>query len=365
MGLKDENPEIARMKDEKDLDGLFKKVELEGYDNHKIREQAIRALGEIKDPSAIKPLIRRLKKGGTPSKYIKRALLGMGEEAVSPLIDLLGDEKQVVRLRVINILGGTRNTKAVEALIQMLNVDDGWVRREAVISLGVIGDMRAIDSLIPMLEDKFDYVHKEADKSLYRLGWQPEGSPPIPDIKTLVANSDVEGLIKATAFEKDILIRIAAADALGEFSDPRAIAPLISLLKEDWPGAPYMNAVNSLAKIGSPAVEPLIQLLQDGNQNIRAGTANALGKIGDTKAIDALISNLWDNIPFVRWSAADALGAIGDPAVPRLIDVLDRLGRHAPMATARALKKVAGQDFKDDAAAWKRWWEEYRQSESI
>lgn len=195
------NPEIERMLNEKDLDGLFKKVELDGYENHDIREQAIRALGEIKDPSAIEPLIQRLKKGGTPSKYIKWALLGMREEAVPALIELLLDEEsQIVRLRVIEILGGTQNTKVVDALIQMLNVDDSAVRWKAVINLGRIGDMRAIDSLIPMLEDTF--VRDDAEKSLYRLGWQPEGSPPIPDIKTLVANSDVEGLIEATTFSR-------------------------------------------------------------------------------------------------------------------------------------------------------------------
>ena len=361
MSWKGYNPEIERMLNEKDLDGLFKKVELDGYENHDIREQAIRALGEIKDPSAIETLIQRLKKGGTPSNYIKWALLGMREEAVPALIELLLDEEsQIVRLRVIEILGGTQNTKVVDALIQMLNVDDRFVRSKAVINLGRIGDMRAIDSLIPMLEDTF--VREDAEKSLYRLGWQPEGSPPIPDIKTLVANSDIEGLIEATTFEKDIQIRRAAAEALGEFRDPRAIAPLISRLKEeDWPSPSHMSTANALAKIGSPAVEPLIQHLKDGNKNIRAGTALALGKIGDTKAITGLISNLWDPIPFVRWSAADALGAIGDPAVPALLDLLDRFGRKAPRATARALKVVAGQDFKDDVDAWKRWGEEYRQ----
>ena len=373
MGLYDKNPEIKRMLKEKDLDGLFKKVELDGYENHAIRELAIAALGDLKAPSAIKPLIQRLKKGGKRSNFIKWALLEMGEEAVSPLIDLLFDENYVVRLRVTEILGETRNTKAVEPLIQMLK--DHWeVRKQAVISLGIIGDKRAIDSLIPMLED--ESIRVEADKSLYQLGWQPEGSPPIPDIKTLVANSDVEGLIEATAYEKDVKIREAAIDALGELRDPRAIAPLISLLGEDW-GYKSLSekASDALAKIGSPAVDTLITTLRnakrssdpyfDEDKNLRGGTASALGKIGDPKAIDELIGALWDKIPFVRWNAADALGAIGDPAVPRLIGIIDQFGRNAPRATARALKIVAGQDFQDNAAAWKRWWKEYRQSKDI
>jgi hypothetical protein len=42
-----------------------------------------------------------------------------------------------------------------------------------------------------------------------------------------------------------------------------------------------------------------------------------------------------------------------------LIEILEMHGQHAPMATAEALKKIMGQDFRDDAAAWKRWWEEH------
>lgn len=376
MSLKGLSPEIERMLNDKDLDGLFKKVELDGYNNQKIRNEAIKALGLLKDPSAIEPLIRRLQKGRTLSVNLKWAILEFGEEAISPLIDLLSDENKVVRLKVAEILGGTRNIKAVEPLIQMLQDNDWLVRKEAVKSLGIIGDKRAIDALIPMLEDLFESIREEADMWLSRLGWQPEGSPPIPDIKALLANSDVEGLIEATAYKKDVKILAAAVDALGELRDPRAIVPLISLLGGDWNIheylGPHEKMVNALAKIGSPAVDPLITTLRDAkrssdpyldeDKNLRAGTARALGKIGDPKAIDELIPALWDKIPFVRLSAADALGAIGDPAVPRLIDIIDSYGSTAPRATARALKIVAGQDFKDNAAAWKRWWKEYRQS---
>jgi len=294
-----------------------------------------------------------------------------GEEAVLPLIDLLDDENPVVRLRLAEILCGSANNARTQLLIQMLKDNDGRVRKQAVISLGTIGTERAIDSLIPMLEDVNEAIREEADKWLNHLGWQPE-----PDIKTLVANSDVEGLIEATAFEKDVKIRGAAAEALGELRDPRAIEPLISLLRVDW-GYKSLSekASDALAKIGSPAVDTLITTLKnakrssdpysDEDATLRGGTASALGKIGDPKAIDELIGNLWDIIPFVRWNAADALGAIGDPAVPRLIGIIDQFGINAPRATARALKIVAGQDFQYNAAAWKRWWKEYRQSKDI
>jgi HEAT repeat protein len=143
---------------------------------------------------------------------------------------------------------------------------------------------------------------------------------PIPDIKTLVANSDVEGLIEATAFEGDAKIRVAAAEALGELRDPSAIAPLISLLNEKYHvyNGPHQKAVDALGEIGSPALDILITTLKnakrsddpyfDEDANLRAGTARALGKIGDPKAIGELVGALWDKIPFVRWSAADALG---------------------------------------------------------
>lgn len=68
-----------------------------------------------------------------------------------------------------------------------------------------------------------------------------------PNIGKLKERQDVGGLIKALGYESDSAVRQAAADALVE--------------------------------IGEPAVEPLINSLNNGNKFVQRGAAGALKKI--------------------------------------------------------------------------------------
>jgi HEAT repeat protein len=153
-------------------------------------------------------------------------------------------------------------------------------------------------------------------------------------INALEADANVEGLIKIMANQEDTQARKAAAEALGNIGDPTAIEHLIAVLHDKWSEykGTHDAAVNALAKIGAPAVEPLIAALQsakrtdnawaDPDLNLRAGSSRALGEIGDPRAIDVLIRTLPDNIPAVRQNAARALGNIGGSAIDRLIELL-------------------------------------------
>ncbi len=74
------------------------------------------------------------------------------------------------------------------------------------------------------------------------------------------------------------------------------------------------SAHNALARIGKPAVNPLIAVLQnDKNYTIRCLAADALGDIGDLNAIEPLITALNDEDHNVRLHAAHALGKFRDP----------------------------------------------------
>lgn len=81
--------------------------------------------------------------------------------------------------------------------------------------------------------------------------------------------------------------------------------------------------VDDLVRIGRPAVEPLLAVLNDQNPNVRAGAARALGKIGDVRALDALVFRLrFDDDVEVRKSAVWALHIGGARAVGPLIEAL-------------------------------------------
>jgi HEAT repeat protein len=145
-----------------------------------------------------------------------------------------------------------------------------------------------------------------------------------PNVQTLKAKQDVEGLIDALAFEDDHNVRQSAAWALGEIGTEEAVEPLVNALEDRK--LVREVAAKSLGEIGDArAVEPLISLMEDDTWDVRGTAARALGKIGDDSAIDMLIKALSDENGSVRWYAG------------------------------QALETITGEAFGDDAEKWAEW----------
>jgi len=114
--------------------------------------------------------------------------------------------------------------------------------------------------------------------------------------------------------DQELYARKAAAWALGEIKDSRAVEPLINAL-EDWYKFVRNAAVEALVKIGEPAVEPLIAAWKDKNfaRNLSdifdayRAVAEVLAKIGEP-AVGFLIAALKDENWYIRNAAAWALG---------------------------------------------------------
>jgi HEAT repeat protein len=75
-----------------------------------------------------------------------------------------------------------------------------------------------------------------------------------PNVQKLSAKRDVQGLIKALGYEKDEQIRHAAALALGQIGDPRALEPLIAASHDSDPDV-RQAAVEALGQVraGGPS----------------------------------------------------------------------------------------------------------------
>jgi HEAT repeat protein len=146
----------------------------------------------------------------------------------------------------------------------------------------------------------------------------------------------VEPLIASLKGREDV--RAAAAAALGEIDDDRAVEPLIAAVKD--PGANVRAAAaRALGQLGDVrAVDRLIMALRDHESVVRGAAAVALGEIGDLKAVEPLI-NVLHGREDVRAAAASALGQIGDPrAVEPLIAALKDL--RLCVAAAEALVQI-------------------------
>ncbi|MFB0546962.1 MAG: HEAT repeat domain-containing protein, partial [Anaerolineae bacterium] len=232
-----------------------------------------------------------------------------------------------------------------------LKSPDASERRRAVLALARLPSRRTEKPLLEAIGDKDERVRRVAYGAL-------AGLYSLPDLARL-GNEDewvrlaaalalgeledaraVEPLI-ARLGDEDGDVRWAAAEALGKIGDARAVEPLIArLADEKWDVR--LAAALALGKIGEPcAVEPLRARLAHEDSDVRRAGAEALGKIGDARAVEPLIACLGSEDGDVRGAAAVALGKIGKP---RAIEpLMARLGDEEWLvrrAAAEALVKI-------------------------
>lgn len=117
----------------------------------------------------------------------------------------------------------------------------------------------------------------------------------------------VQPLISAVESASSALELLHATAALARSADAAAAPTLVEVLGFNNPGA-AVAAVDGLVAIGSPAVEPLLQL-DPRNYGARAWAVRALAGIGDVRGLDLLIEALLTDVgPSVRRAAAKGLG---------------------------------------------------------
>ena len=146
-------------------------------------------------------------------------------DGVEELIEELSDECPYVREAAAYALGNIGDPRAVEPLIEALR-DEYWgVRKAAAVALGIIGDQRAVEPLIQALRDEYWYVREAAAEALEKI--EPEW------YKTEAAKKQVPEFINAL-MDKDSGVRKAAAYALGNIGDQRAVEPLIRTLRDEY-----------------------------------------------------------------------------------------------------------------------------------
>ena len=123
----------------------------------------------------------------------------------------------------------------------------------------------------------------------------------------------VPALIAALGSERVVVVRAKIAWALGEIEDPRAVDALESALR-DQAVEVRRQAVWALGEIESPsATSAIIPLLRDSDVEVRKQAAWALGELGNGDAIAALSAATKDSDAEVRDQAVNALGEIADP----------------------------------------------------
>ncbi len=170
--------------------------------------------------------------------------------------------------------------------------------------------------------------------------------------------------------DEDWAIREEAATMLGTLRDPRAVKPLVFVLR-DSDRAVRDAAIGALLAIGEPAVTtlgaclsdpvltvqelassvlatiadarvltPLIVALTSPDWIVRMHAAKALGRIQDPEAVGPLVPLLQDRVKAVREEASTALAAIGEAALSSLLSALTHVEWLVRLHAVEALGKT-------------------------
>jgi HEAT repeat protein len=323
---------IKERRDRKAVEALA--LLLNDADND-VANLTVDALEAIGDKRAVDPLIRALK-----GEFNKNREHG-------------GDVK--LRMNAARALGSMKDRSAVPALIECSSDKDPYLRRRIVSALKVIGDPVGLEAIKDIPKDELppeirsstpinpkdvkppppsapipkEYSpgsglsalhfgrHRETEqkqsppkviallplyqtKILVKLGKEPKATY---DIKPSIAKLKSSGS----------RIRREAADTLGDIGNRETTDPLIPLLK-DKDDYVRQAAARALGKLrDKKAVEPLIAGLKDPEVDVRAFSAWALGEIQDTRAIEPLCNSLFDQEQKVKDHSFEALRKFREP----------------------------------------------------
>ena len=131
----------------------------------------------------------------------------------------------------------------------------------------------------------------------------------------------VEGVSRTIKKEKekglDPFLRLGTVMILGSSRNPKAIQPLVELLKDEDRDI-REDAADSLGEYGEEAVPHLVQALKDEDWKVQWGAAEALSVIGEP-AKTPLIQLLHDEDWKVQWGAAEALRKMVNPPSAHLL----------------------------------------------
>ncbi|MCH8294685.1 HEAT repeat domain-containing protein [Candidatus Poribacteria bacterium] len=278
--------------------------------NTSIRWHAMMALGMIASRleasdqlrPAIDSLIDALKDSDSSIRLMAGdTLKRIGIPTSEPIAALLTDENAMIRATAAALL--TDLNPAMVSTYQRtryavdLRDADASIRAIAVLALGNLGDDSAstVNALTTALNDENSTVRQNAAMVLARIG-----KSAINALSAILSDSTSKGSRYA------ILVLGEIAETIEDTTSMRpAVNALIARLNE----LDNTAAINTLAKIGAPAVGPLVAQLGAPDSLLRSAATKALSQMGDA-AVSGLIEALSSGKSTVRQNAAIALGQI-------------------------------------------------------
>src|ERR1043165_2623285 len=179
------------------------------------------------------------------------------------LVPLLSDKDKKVRIAAAEAVGRLRCEAAIPGLQQAVKDADVEVRVSAVRGLKAIRTPQSAPGLVQALSDTVPEVAGHAAVALRQLNWEPATPAEAAAWRVSLGEFD-------------------AAVAYG----PDAVEPLVRITKHA-PFHLIIRAVEVLPRTGDPqVVKPLLDCLRHQDDVVRSAAATALGQLGDARAVE-------------------------------------------------------------------------------
>ena len=307
----------------------------------RVRLAAARALGRVGGPAARDALLAALTDTEAAVRLAAiRSLADRPDKAlIEPLAKVLAKDSQAeVRAAAAEVLAGIEDPRVNLSLLAALGDGDPVVRHAVAAASG-----KTPAALVRTIEDKQAAVDallallKAPGTDAAMMPWAAEMLGELGDRRA------VEPLTEALK-HGDAAVRLAAAEALAQMPDQRAASALAKAIWDEDAGV-RLAATRSLAKIGPPATEPLVKLLEADDQALRRAAVQATGRTDVQAVVTA-----WRKDSKLRAEAAKALRP-GPASVAPLAQMLKEGDAASRRLAARTLGRVGGKEAAKELVA--------------
>lgn len=210
-----------------------------------------------------------------------------------------------------------------------------WVRAKACRATSLMESRAALDPLVALLDDEEEDVRVEAAMALVTIAGTDALGPLLHHLRTIsvwmslhlsqailkLGSSAVEDLIGGLNVDAPS-VRSFCAQMLGALGDVRAIAPLIAFARDaDVPLR--CQAITAVGVIGDESsMSFLMECCSHESEDVRRSAAAALGRIDAPLAVPFLRDLLVGDTADVRLAAGESLARLGRPGMDALREVI-------------------------------------------
>lgn len=220
---------------------------IEKLDDRREAQEAIVKLQRLKDPVAIKPLAKVWEERSRPTQVL-RAIIDLAS-----IKDAQGNQHWEDALPVLR--------KALEEF-DVSDIDSVENAKMAADALGEAKDKESVELLVTVVKKGMprrspgQEVRRSAIRALGKFDNEPRA------VDALI------GVLKEKLEDQLPELFAAAADALGETRNPKAVVPLIEAIYKIAPV--YAQGRRALVAIGKPAIPELIKIFEGEHKEINA-----------------------------------------------------------------------------------------------